>query len=648
MNVLKSIRLKDFRNHANTVVDLDQINIFVGPSGAGKSSIKEAVEYALTGACSFTDERGAGSDCLVRDGAKAAAANVVIDGLGMVTRAIPHGLQVTGQDGQSWTGTLMAQQGALEQALGVDAKVIRACLNTTRFLGLKSDEQKDLLFKLAGLSFDQEKIEDALNRWCTEKRIPSFDPSVTLKDLMPPITGGPEILDRIYKAVYDERTGAKKQLKALEARVSAPLPTSALPPGATKGVIAAQLAELRKEKESLLVEQGKAAGQIRARETLDRELTRLHQELAALGEPKVQYDPAKSAELEKAFRETNVKIRDQQEIARTRRGLVAGCDKQIAELKGKIKAFASAGTCPVAATPCAAKAAVIPAMEEQIKKLEAARDGDLVAAQKAETEAKTAEAAAAGIEARFQEMERAKRAGSIKQGIEGIESQLASLPTPADTSEVNEKIQALTTRITAGEQMLRTADAEERAKADHKKLENDYGAVKAHAEALELLVEAFGPKGIKAQELQSLIGPVEEGAKRRLAQLTGGRWDIAFKLDEGFEVLVRTRPDGNLRPVKTLSKGERLRIGVVLQLALNELAGFCIIVVDDAEALGPGDRVLLTQTLLAFREEFGTAIVLAVLGDVQPQDPGIPGVTVFEVADGTVSRIGSEEPCAAS
>ena len=643
MTSLKSIRLKDFRNHASTCIDLEQINIFVGPSGAGKSSIKEAIEFALTGVCSFTDERGAGADCLVRDGAKAAAANVVIDGLGMVTRAIPHGLQVTGQDGQPWTGTLMAQQGALEHALGVDAKVIRACLNTTRFLAMKPDEQKDLLFRLVGLSFDQEKIEDALTQWCTEQHQPAFDPVVSLRQTYPPgLAGGPEVLDRIHKAVYDERTAAKRNLKNLEARVSTPLPASSLPPGATREAIAAQLTEIRKEKESLLVQQGETTGQARARETLDRELTRLHQELAALEETKVQYDLAKAADLEKTFRETNVKIRDQQEIARTRRGLAVSSDKQAAELRGKIKAFSEGGICPVAATPCAAKAAVIPALEEQVRQLDAVRDKDLAAAQKAEADAKAAKAKAVEIEAQFQGAERARRAGSIKQSMEGIESQLASLPMPADTSSLSEQIAALATRITAGEQMLRTADAEDRAKDDRKKLDAEYAAAKDHVEALELLVEAFGPKGIKGRLLQNLLGPVEEGAKRRLAQLTGGRWDIAFRLDEGFEVLAKTHPGGAFRSVKTLSKGERLRVGVILQLALNELTGFGILVVDDAEALGPRDRVLLTQTLLAFREEFGTAIVLAVLGDVQPQDPGIPGVAVFEVADGTVSQITSE------
>lgn len=643
MNALKAVGLTGFRNHAKTSIELQQINIFVGPSGAGKSSIKEAIEYALTGACSYTDDAGRGADTLIQDGAKAAAVTVAIDGVGMVARTIPNGLQVVGQDGQPWTGTLTAQQTALDQALGVDAKVIRACLNTTRFLGMKPDDQKDMLFRLAGLDFDQEKIENALHLWCTEQRQSAFDPFVTLREIYPAgLTGGPEILDKIYKAVYEERAIAKKTLKTREALVNAPLPASGLPAGATREVLAGQLAELRKQKEALLVEQGAAAGQIRARETLERELIRLHQELAGLGVPEGQYDTARVADLEKLLKEAHARARDGLDVARTRRGLAAGCDKQIAELMGKISAFASAGTCPVAAIPCGAKTAVLPALEEQVKKLEAARDEDLSVASKAEGDAEAAEAAAAEIDAHLRETERARKSSGIKNSIQDIEAQLSALPAPADTSSLNEEIAALATRIGNGEKMLAAAETEQRAKAERKSLEEGYAEAKVRVEALELLVEAFGPKGIKAQLLQNLIGPVEEGAKRRIAQLTGSRWDIAFNFEDGFDILVKTGPDGQFRTVKSLSKGERLRVGVILQLALNELTGLGILVVDDAEALGPQDRGLLVATLLAFRKEFGTAIVLAVKGDIPPHDPGIPGLTVFEVSDGTVQRIGAE------
>jgi len=55
---INDLKLKDFRCHRDIMLKLDRVNVIIGRNGAGKTSIKDGIEYALTGLNRLTDGRG--------------------------------------------------------------------------------------------------------------------------------------------------------------------------------------------------------------------------------------------------------------------------------------------------------------------------------------------------------------------------------------------------------------------------------------------------------------------------------------------------------------------------------------------------------------------------------------------------------------
>jgi hypothetical protein len=112
---------------------------------------------------------------------------------------------------------------------------------------------------------------------------------------------------------------------------------------------------------------------------------------------------------------------------------------------------------------------------------------------------------------------------------------------------------------------------------------------------------------------------------------------VQFDLSDGFKILVDT-PTGR-RKSKYLSTSEKMRVGIAMQDVLNGLApGLGIMIVDDAEALTPDNKIALINTVLNL-EDFGTVIVLAARGETEPSDPGVEGLAIFSVSAGQVRRV---------
>ncbi|HEV2396303.1 MAG TPA: AAA family ATPase [Candidatus Sulfotelmatobacter sp.] len=63
---IRTLTLKNFRSHQETVLKLDRFNFIRGPNGRGKSSVQMALEYLFTGRCELTDAAGRGAEALIR------------------------------------------------------------------------------------------------------------------------------------------------------------------------------------------------------------------------------------------------------------------------------------------------------------------------------------------------------------------------------------------------------------------------------------------------------------------------------------------------------------------------------------------------------------------------------------------------------
>ena len=112
-----------------------------------------------------------------------------------------------------------------------------------------------------------------------------------------------------------------------------------------------------------------------------------------------------------------------------------------------------------------------------------------------------------------------------------------------------------------------------------------------------------------------------------------------FLSDDGFGVEVCI---GNgWGPVAALSRSERLRVGAAVAAALCNLVGLRLLVIDDADALGPDEKGALLgwlQSLPFVKDRSGTVIVLSVLGEVEPADPGIEGLGIWTIEGGEIRR----------
>jgi len=66
------------------------------------------------------------------------------------------------------------------------------------------------------------------------------------------------------------------------------------------------------------------------------------------------------------------------------------------------------------------------------------------------------------------------------------------------------------------------------------------------------------------------------------------------------------------------------------------------------DMLDQDNRDLLMVTMLTAAEQFDQIMLFCTVGEVQPADPGLPGVKMFWVEDGRVTELGRDEGSGAS
>jgi hypothetical protein len=146
---------------------------------------------------------------------------------------------------------------------------------------------------------------------------------------------------------------------------------------------------------------------------------------------------------------------------------------------------------------------------------------------------------------------------------------------------------------------------------------------------MELLVSAFGPKGIKSTMLNRAMKPLEEKINERMGILTGGEYRINFRVDEDdFKIVIISR--GYERRLKQLSTSERLRVGVIIQDAINQLTGLRLLVVDDLEMLFGTAKSNFWKLINAIKDEYDTIILIAT-GEPLPHAISTPGMKVIQI-----------------
>ncbi|MGB9845873.1 MAG: AAA family ATPase [Desulfotomaculales bacterium] len=624
---IERLRLVNFGNYVDTDIQLEQINVFCGPNGAGKSTIKQALEYLLTGRVyGVTDAAGRGADVLVRTGEKTGYVAAVVDGLS-ISREIGGKLQGMGEP--------------------PNREIISALLNTSRFLELPQKEQQALLFSLLGLSFTEEKILDHLNDWPgageREKR-------VFMNLFVGQAAGGPEVFDKLYKLFYNERTSAKRILKELEALAKQEGGQVELPPGAweAREQIREDLKKLKQRQAELTKAIGQAQMQIKYRQDLESNLGRLEREKQEL-EEKIKAALPGDTRAEKNYaeglaereEELNERIKTTQEELYKVNQKKANLEALILNADKLQERLSSGNKCPLLEDlecPVDRKALI-----ENLKKENDARAKEL---EECEITVADLEKELEGLGKEIEQIRKKqveqrqalaeldfdrKKLADLEQRLEYFYTQLEEIKE-IPVAEMEEEIDALGQRIANGEELVRKLAVYEDRVNRQRELQERLVRAREEVEALEVLVDAFGPKGIRAKLLDQVIEKLQARADERMQLLTGGRYRVKFAM---FAPVIEKEG----MPVKKLSTGERLLLGVVMQDILAGLAGARLLVIDDANHLDQRNKNALMGMLLKVREDYDTVMIFSALGEVPPRDPGIPGVAMWYVDGGHVARV---------
>lgn len=631
---IERLRLVNFGNHADTEIELDKINIFCGPNGAGKSTIKQALEYLLTGRVSgVTDAAGRGYEQLVRFGEKSGSVSAVLNSID-ISREIGGKLQ------------------GLDAPLNREA--VSALLNTSRFLDLPGKEQQALLFSLLGFIFYPHRLAELLAEWpgTGEEELALFNRHVEPWSGQAP--EGPEVFDRLYKIFYENRKAANRAVKELQALVEeGRRGADDLPPGAweQRDQIREDLRRLKEELDEMLRVIGEGRATEKRLDALSAEMEELQKAKEALRKELEAQELVPTAEVEgigeklEKLEKKKQGLQEKQSKILQEISLLSSVKHQNLQLIEQLEK--SGGTCPLSPQiSCTAdKAAVAQELQAEVEELEVKLEEHLAQLKETESKISQVESETKVLLEKHEAFQAARAKNELLvEKLSAIEQRLAA--TEREARELGEKIrflpdceedaERLKQRILNGEELVRRLAIHEDRLNRGRELQEKFERARQEARALDNLVKAFAPDGIRAKLLGEAVEKLNTRAQERMRLLAGGRYRVRFTVPEfGFEVL----KDGTSVPVKRLSTGERLLLGVVVQDVLAGLAGLRLLVIDDVNHLDQENKNALIGMLLHISDDYDTILVMSALGDVEPQDPGIPGVAVWLVEEGTVRKL---------
>jgi len=639
---IESINLANFRNHDDTHITLDRFTVLCGLNASGKSSTKQGAEYALTGRNESTDRGGKGAADLIRVGEKEGSVSLVIQGLGEVTRSVStsgSSLQVA-----DWTGNLKTQQELLYEHLGTDADQLAALMNVSYFLDLPPKEQREMIFAIAGVKISAGKLMGMINDYAEKLSGESVLLSV-FSETVPNLPGeiSPDDLDEYYKILFDARKRAKKDRDALAARLEGMEEAVEIPEGLPTPedlpVMRKDLAAYEAQREEVQAKLAKADQVRERREILNRKIKDIESDLKGIQE--AQVDKREDLDVE-ALRDELEKVGVDLSAANAKSHEITGEIKGIDAALPKLEK--ADDRCPLA--PDLVKCKMTKTDRTKlIKDLKGKRDKLVEDHEKAMDKA-------AKLDAKRKEVTGKLKEASAKEGdaknIEDLEARLADaqaelkgLKMPKGVSKLEEQKEDISTRIHKGNGLIAQielmAESAGKWKAEEEKLE----AAAARAEALEHLVELFGPgpEGIRAKLLGETLAWLQDRVTTNLYELTGGNYVAEIRLEPDFHVIIYQNA-GAMVELRQLSTSERMRVGIAFAEALAAMSGLKLLVIDDAEILDDVNRALLTDFLLGKLGSFDTVILLSTSPREKVKDPGIEGVSVYWVEAGEVEKVG--------
>jgi hypothetical protein len=597
---IQTIDIKNFLALEQVTLDLQApINIIAGANEAGKSSIRDAIQWCLTG-----QARGLKTHqdqaYLIREGAKAAEVTItLVDGQAIARKKTP-------KTPASIIGPVPDDQ--------IMASIL---CDPLTFLSLPDDKRGEILFRLIpGLNPDPGKIKEVFIDQMLKAHGGVYecpDPEGFHNLALMAASQG-------FKAAETEAITRRRIAKRArdEAKVEEPEARAVIGdkefvlPDIQQADVEAGLSSIRAGRDKLLQKRGKVEAQTN-------KLPEMEQELGALVSNPVE--PPEAGEIE-----------EWQGALDINRPILEDLQKQVDGLaSGKAPRFYPV-LCPEFKghdLPCP-KAGVValPGQEapnpEKVKKLKAdlQEQTDQVARlEKGLEEAQAKQTAYEDYNTKRQEL--AAKVAKIKEQQEQAVA----------TAGINEQITALDARIKVGYDLLDAVRDFWRQKESADVAAAKLTETEKEIALYDALAKALAPDGIPSQLIAEALEPFNKRLYLASSYLFSEYEDCPLVLTQDLEVYRQS-------PYACLSKSARYRAGICFQYVLAILAGARLLMIDEADILDPVNRAQLIDFLLAVRLDFDTILVFATSdhGDPSP----LPEIQVWWLEEGRIRPVMSK------
>jgi len=581
---ITKLDIRNFRCFREVKIEgLGPLNFFGGHNATGKSTILDAIAFGLTGTCRGA-ESGRGLDEL----------RTILDGERATSRAFV-GVHFIGDQASMFQrredeGPRAAVQKEIDKMLGITSATARACLYSGEILRIPRKEAQALLQSLLPTQTTQ------------------LPPEVTgpLLDIIGEDRKGREIdlagIDRLHRLTYERRTDTGRDLKNFGEPRKPTKPAFLADgddPREIRQLTGERLRSVREKRDGELLAWQQTSGRIRQASernvSLRDELLQVEDDLAnSMKTEEIRTQGTALLEQMADREETNTAIeaglsRLRSELA-THEGVVVFAQLRLAELR-KLKT--ECPTCSTKLSPVARKS-----LEDSLlSSLDAA--GRASQKTRLELEASTEPKPLGEITRKLSDLEAAEqklvrltaRKAKIETAIKENQDEADQQPTPApDTSETD-------ARIAIGEGRISELDTYIAQLEGHSKLVAKVAFLKSQVEALDELVKALGPTGIRT----SLAGTEDLASFQEGIRLDMGA--MGFSVDLKPLLQMEDDPRVNGRPARFLSASEAVRFSMAFACSVAKWSNLGIVCVDawdclDEEATIAAGGVLATNSAL--------------------------------------------------
>lgn len=588
---IKTIAIKNFLALEQMTLNLQTpINLIIGPNEAGKSSLRDAVQWGLTGRA-----RGLKTHqeqvFLIHEGGKAAEVSLTYDDDQKVTRRKTPKSPPT-----------------VDGVLPPDLGLVAILADPLAFLSWPDAQRRETLFRLIpGLNPDKVEIAKHLFTSCDEPdSVPFRKLTLDLGEIA--VTKG-------FNAAEIEAIAKRREAKRLREELTLEEPEQRATIGGTEYIlpdireaeVQEGLAKLRTERDKLIQKRGKVEGEIDNTPRLEEDLAELE---------KSRFKPSELPDPQE--------IKDREEALEAQKKILPGLQADLESARITQEAFPQ--VCPAikgSQVPCPQAGQFVLKQPEDSRPLEELEGRVQTQQEHVETLEKNRERLISRL--------KAHQEGEAK--IEKLSAKIKDLKAKQEavdaTKDLDLKIAALDARIKNGQDLLFAVQDFWRKKTSAETAQARIGQAEAEITLCDAIAKALAPEGTPPQLIKDALGPVNERLAKASAFLFP--YGCPLRLSEDLQAY------RDQTPFPCLSKSARFRAGICFQYVLANLAGARLLMIDEADILDPLNRALLIEFLLEISQEFDTILVFATSDEAKPSP--VPEIQVWWLEEGRIAPV---------